>query len=52
VWGYRTPGVSRTLDSHAVRLRAAGQAHWVENVWGVGYRLAPVGLIERERSAA
>jgi DNA-binding response OmpR family regulator len=56
VWGYRTPGISRTLDSHAVRLRAklraVGQAHWVQNVWGVGYRLAPVGLLERERSAA
>ncbi|WP_028064646.1 response regulator transcription factor [Solirubrobacter soli] len=56
VWGYRTPGISRTLDSHAarlrVKLRAAGQAHWIETVWGVGYRLAPVGLVERERSAA
>jgi DNA-binding response OmpR family regulator len=56
VWGYRTRGISRTLDSHAarlrVKLRAVGEARWVENVWGVGYRLAPVGLIERERSAA
>ena len=31
------------------KLRAAGEAHWVENVWGVGYRLAPVGPRERER---
>ncbi len=56
VWGYRTPGISRTLDSHAARLRiklrAVGEARWVENVWGVGYRLAPAGLIEREWSAA
>jgi DNA-binding response OmpR family regulator len=56
VWGYRTRGISRTLDAHAVRLRrklrAAGEAHWVENVWGVGYRLAPVGLLERDRGAA
>ncbi len=56
VWGFRTRGITRTLDSHAVRLRgklrAAGEAHWVENVWGVGYRLAPVGLVESERSAA
>ena len=54
VWGYRTDGVTRTLDSHAarlrVKLRAAGEAQWVENIWGVGYRLAPVGLLEHERS--
>ena len=47
VWGFRSRGVSRTLDSHAVKLRnklrAAGETQWVENVWGVGYRLAPVG---------
>jgi DNA-binding response OmpR family regulator len=56
VWAYRTRGVSRTLDAHAVRLRlklrAAGQAHWVETVWGVGYRLAPVGLLAGDGSAA
>lgn len=56
VWAYRTRGVTRTLDAHAVRLRhklrAAGHAHWVQNVWGVGYRLAPDGLIEREPGAA
>jgi DNA-binding response OmpR family regulator len=42
VWGYRSPGSTRTLDSHASRLRrklsAAGE-RWVINVWGVGYRL-------------
>jgi len=43
VWGYRACGSTRTLDSHASRLRcklgggAAGR--WVINVWGVGYRL-------------
>jgi DNA-binding response OmpR family regulator len=41
VWGYRTIGRTRTLDSHASRLRRklreAGSL--VENVWGVGYRL-------------
>jgi DNA-binding response OmpR family regulator len=44
VWGYRSDGCSRTLDSHASRLRrklhdAAGEGQWVINVWGVGYRL-------------
>lgn len=42
VWGYRTPGTTRTLDSHACRLRrklgAAGD-DFILNVWGVGYRL-------------
>ena len=42
VWGYRSLGTTRTLDSHACRLRAklnAGGDKWVVNVWGVGYRL-------------
>jgi DNA-binding response OmpR family regulator len=43
VWGYRSPGRTRTVDSHACRLRnklhAAGGRGWVQNVWGVGYRL-------------
>jgi DNA-binding response OmpR family regulator len=42
VWGYGSPGTTRTIDSHASRLRrklgAAGES-WVINVWGVGYRL-------------
>jgi DNA-binding response OmpR family regulator len=42
VWGYRTLGTTRTLDSHACRLRnklgVAGD-RFVVNVWGVGYRL-------------
>jgi DNA-binding response OmpR family regulator len=43
VWGYR-PGVrTRTLDSHASRLRRklgeVGGDCYVLNVWGVGYRL-------------
>ena len=42
VWGFRAPGITRTLDSHAFRLRkklnAAGDG-FVVNVWGVGYRL-------------
>jgi DNA-binding response OmpR family regulator len=43
VWGYRACGTTRTLDSHASRVRRKldpdGVAHWVVNVWGVGYRL-------------
>jgi DNA-binding response OmpR family regulator len=42
VWGFRALGHTRTLDSHACRLRqklAARGAPFVVNVWGVGYRL-------------
>lgn len=44
VWGYRSPGTTRTLDSHASRLRsklarAGANGGWVANIWGVGYRL-------------
>ena len=42
VWGFRSLGRTRTLDSHASRLRRkldpeAGR--YVVNCWGVGYRL-------------
>ena len=42
VWGFRSMGRTRTLDSHASRLRRkldpeAGR--YVINIWGVGYRL-------------
>jgi DNA-binding response OmpR family regulator len=42
VWGHRGMSQTRTLDSHACRLRAklaVGGARFVVNVWGVGYRL-------------
>jgi DNA-binding response OmpR family regulator len=47
IWGYRARGSTRTLDSHACRLRHKLGAHgdrYVVNVWGVGYRLvdAPI----------
>lgn len=47
VWGFRSPGRTRTLDSHACRLRsklsAAGAGGMVVNVGGVGYRLIAMG---------
>lgn len=42
VWGFQSLGATRTLDSHAGRLRKKLRAHgagFVVNVWGVGYRL-------------
>ena len=42
VWGFRAAGATRTLDSHACRLRqklSARGDRFVVNVWGVGYRL-------------
>jgi DNA-binding response OmpR family regulator len=51
VWGFRSLGRTRTLDSHASRLRrklqSIGYGPYVINVWGVGYR-----LLDRERGAA
>ncbi len=42
IWGFRARGTTRTLDSHACRLRGklgAHGDHFIVNVWGVGYRL-------------
>ncbi len=43
VWGFRTLVPTRTLDSHASRLRRKlarpGSGPFVVNVWGVGYSL-------------
>ncbi len=43
VWGYRAQGRTRTLESHASRIRkklcARHDDRFVVNVWGVGYRM-------------
>ncbi len=48
VWGYRTFVPTRTVESHASRVRcklaAAGLPGWIVNVWGVGYSLRPAFL--------
>ncbi len=49
VWGYRSLGTTRTLDSHACRLRqklGAEGDRFVVNVWGVGYRLVDGPVLE------
>jgi DNA-binding response OmpR family regulator len=47
VWGFMAMGQTRTLDSHAFRLRQKlnrSGDKFVINVWGVGYRLVDGGL--------
>jgi DNA-binding response OmpR family regulator len=39
VWGFQSSGRTRTLDSHASRLRRRLGGDYVRNVWGVGYCL-------------
>jgi DNA-binding response OmpR family regulator len=54
VWGFRSRGATRTLDSHACRLRHKLAAHgcrFVINVWGVGYRLID-GPLHQEHAPA
>ena len=56
VWGESTFGYTRTLDSHAYRLRrklcADGHHKLVINVWGVGYRLTDGGLRQAQAGSA
>lgn len=47
VWGFMAMGHTRTLDSHAFRLRQKLNRtgdRFVINVWGIGYRLVDGGL--------
>lgn len=42
IWGYNAGSSTRTLDAHACRLRqklSGGSRRYVQNSWGVGYRL-------------
>src|SRR5262249_53575529 len=45
VWDFRAPASTRTLDSHASRLRRRIETRvddderWIVNHWGVGYAL-------------
>jgi DNA-binding response OmpR family regulator len=53
VWGFRSLGTTRTLDSHACRLRrklGVDGDRFVINVWGVGYRLVD-GPVSGEAAA-
>jgi DNA-binding response OmpR family regulator len=55
VWGFRSMGSTRTLDSHACRLRqklARDGDRYILNVWGVGYRLIDGLVLDEEPLAA
>jgi DNA-binding response OmpR family regulator len=54
VWGHRCIQGTRTIDSHAARLRKKLTAHGdrlITNVWGVGYRLVDPAPGERSLAA-
>jgi two-component system response regulator ResD len=54
VWGYPSQDTSRTVDTHASRLRSklaeAGAVGWVRSTWGVGYCLTPSSVREDGRT--
>ena len=48
VWGFQSPGTTRTLDTHAYRLRhklGTGRIPFIVTVWGVGYRLCDPEIV-------
>lgn len=48
VWGYQSQGATRTLDSHASRMRGKFREHGylcITNVWGVGYKLLDASMV-------
>lgn len=53
IWGYRAGSSTRTLDSHACRLRrklgVTGERFLI-NVWGVGFRLTDGAVADRASS--
>jgi DNA-binding response OmpR family regulator len=55
VWGYRSVARTRTVDSHACRLRRRlaelSEAPYILNEWGVGYRLMLPLFVERAADA-
>jgi DNA-binding response OmpR family regulator len=55
LWGYPVDCSTRTLDSHACRLRhklgVHGDRSWVLNVWGVGYALTDPRPGDQEAAA-
>lgn len=54
VWGFRSMGQTRTLNSHACRLRqklgAVAGDRFMVNVWGVGYRLVDPIAVEQPQA--
>ncbi|MEW6581194.1 MAG: winged helix-turn-helix domain-containing protein [Actinomycetota bacterium] len=56
VWGAQGRMRTRTVDSHASKLRralaCAGAEGWVENVWGTGYRLVSAAARDVEELRA
>ncbi len=41
VWGFQSPGKTRTVDVHVQRLRRKLGAFLIETVHGKGYRMSP-----------
>lgn len=52
LWGMPDRACTRTLDSHACRLRRKLGGGYISNVWGVGYRLIDPGAQQRGERAA